>query len=86
MASASIQVSIPDSLAPYVEAQVESGAYGSPSDYIGELIREDRERRLATLEEQLLEALKGEPIELSDEEWEHGDIVALAEERLGRRG
>ena len=85
MVATTLNIPVPEDLRHYVEARVDSGAYGTPSDYLRELILNDRDRRLSRLEESLVEALKGEPIEISDEEWEHGDIMAIAEERMSRR-
>jgi antitoxin ParD1/3/4 len=82
MASSTIRISLPESLTPYVEAQVESGAYGNPSDYVRELILNDRERHLSRLEDRLLEAIKSEPIEISDEEWESEDLIEILRSKL----
>jgi antitoxin ParD1/3/4 len=51
-------------LKAYVEGQVASGDWGTPSEYIRELIRQDKERRLAVLEESLLAAVKGRTVEI----------------------
>ena len=85
MATTTLNIPLPEDLKHYVEARVDSGGYGTPSDYVRELILNDRDRRLSRLEDSLVEALKGEPIEISDEEWEHGDIMAIAEQRLSQR-
>jgi antitoxin ParD1/3/4 len=84
MATSSINITLPEPLKAYVEAQADSGAFGTPSDFIRELILDDRDRRRRNLEEHLLDALKHEEesVEISDEVWEHGDIVAVLEERL----
>ena len=76
-----INISLPEPLSSYVEAKVADGDYGTPSQYITELIREDRDRRRRNLEEHLLYALSEESqaLEVSDEDWQHGDIVALME-------
>jgi antitoxin ParD1/3/4 len=84
MATSSINITLPEPLKAYVEAQADSGAFGTPSDFIRELILDDRDRRRRNLEEHLLNALKHEDdsVEISDEVWEHGDIVAVLEEHL----
>jgi Arc/MetJ-type ribon-helix-helix transcriptional regulator len=51
-----------------VEGQVASGYWGTPSEYIRELIRQDKERRMANLEQELLAAAKGPKIEVSLDE------------------
>ena len=85
MATTTLNIPLPEDLKRYVDARVDSGAYGTPSDYVRELILNDRDRRLSRLEDSLVEALKGEPIEITDEEWAHGDIMAIAEQRLSQR-
>lgn len=44
---ATMNVSLPDSLKAWVEAQAEGGRYGNASDYVRDLIRKDQERRHA---------------------------------------
>lgn len=54
-----LNISLPEKMRSYVEAQVERGMYGSTSDYIRTLIREDQKRRAQEeLEARLLEALE----------------------------
>ena len=55
----SLNISLPEALKNYVEGQVASGDWGTPSEYIRELIRQDKERRLATLKQELLAAARG---------------------------
>lgn len=40
-----MNVSLPDELRAFVDAQVSDGNYGSTSEYVRELIRRDHERR-----------------------------------------
>jgi antitoxin ParD1/3/4 len=61
----SLNISLPEALKEYVEGQVASGDWGTPSEYIRELIRQDKERRLSNLEQDLLAAAKGRKIELT---------------------
>ncbi|APW59045.1 ribbon-helix-helix domain-containing protein [Paludisphaera borealis] len=68
-----LKVSIPDDLMKLVEAQVAEGRYGSPDEYLGELVRRDDRKRQAkrALEDKLQEALDGGPAELmTREEWD----------------
>jgi antitoxin ParD1/3/4 len=76
-----INISLPEPLKSYVDAQIDAGDYGTPSQYIRELILDDRDRRRRNLEEHLMSALKeeGNDLEISDEVWESGDVVALLE-------
>jgi antitoxin ParD1/3/4 len=54
----SMNVSLPEELKEYVEAQTRSG-YSTPSEYIRELIREDQKRRAREkLDALLLEGLR----------------------------
>jgi antitoxin ParD1/3/4 len=57
-----MNISLPDPLNAFVDAQVESGRYGSVSEYVRDLIRND-ERRKA---QEKLEALLMEGIERGD--------------------
>jgi antitoxin ParD1/3/4 len=41
---ATMNVSLPEPMKNWVEAQAESGRYGNASDYIRDLIRKDQER------------------------------------------
>jgi antitoxin ParD1/3/4 len=65
MAMTSLNISLPKPLKQYVEGQVASGDWGTPSEYIRELIRQDKERRLHSLEQDLIAAAKGSKIELA---------------------
>lgn len=40
-----MNVSLPEELRAYVDAQVEDGRYGSTSEYVRELIRRDQDRQ-----------------------------------------
>jgi antitoxin ParD1/3/4 len=65
MAMTSLNISLPEALKRYVETQVATGDWGTPSEYVRELIRQDKERRLSNLEQELIAATKGSKIELS---------------------
>jgi len=72
MAMASLNISLPQSLKEYVEHQVSSGGYSTPSEYLRELLRQDQKQRAEQkLEALLLEGLNsGDPIEITPEYWE----------------
>jgi antitoxin ParD1/3/4 len=72
MAMASLNISLPQSLKDYVEDQVSSGGYGTTSEYLRELLRQDQKQRAAQkLEALLLAGLNsGDPIEITPEYWE----------------
>jgi len=41
---ATMNVSLPDAMKEWVEAQVQTGRYGNSSDYVRDLLRRDQER------------------------------------------
>ena len=85
MAMTSLNISLPEALKEYVEGQVASGDWGTPSEYVSELIRQDKERRLGNLEQELVAATKGRNIELSVAEIRRKGLVAALRERTRRR-
>jgi antitoxin ParD1/3/4 len=52
----SLSICFPEALKEYVEQQVASGDWGTPSEFACELIRQDKERRLAAARRQPLHA------------------------------
>ena len=64
-----MNISLPESLKDYVEAQVRDGGYSTPSEYVRELLRQDQLRRAEEkLEALLLEGLRsGRPIKIDKE-------------------
>jgi antitoxin ParD1/3/4 len=64
MPMTSLNISLPEALKQYVEGQVASGDWGTPSEYVRELIRKDKERRLGNLEQELVAAAKGPKLEI----------------------
>ena len=68
----SLNISLPKSMKDFVEGQVESAGFSTPSEYIRALIRDDQKRRTEEkLETLLLEGLNsGEAIEITPEYWE----------------
>jgi antitoxin ParD1/3/4 len=85
MAMTSLNISLPEALKKYNGGQVASGDWGTPSEYVRELIRQDKERRLSSLEQDLIMAAKGPRIELSVTEIRKKGLVAALRERA-RRG
>lgn len=67
-----MNVSLPIKMKDYVEEQVKAGAYGTASEYVRQLIREDQEKKQrARVDALLLEALEsGKPIDITPEYWE----------------
>jgi antitoxin ParD1/3/4 len=77
----SLNISLPKALKEYVEVQVSSGDWGTPSEYVRELIRQDKERRLGNLEQELIAAAKGPKIEIPLAEIRRKGLVAALRER-----
>lgn len=81
----SLNISLPEALKNYVEGQVASGDWGTPSEFIRELIRQDKERRLGNLEQELIAAANGPRIELSVADIRKKGLVTVLRERNRRR-
>lgn len=80
----SLNISLPDPLKAYVEDQVASGDFGTPSEFIRSLIRQDKEQRRSRLETELLDALQTREIAISPEEMKGRSLVSVLREKLGR--
>lgn len=82
-----MNVSLPESLKEYVEEQVNEGDYGTVSEYLRELIREDKKRKAQErLETLLLEGLEsGDPVAVTPEFWKQlwGRVDARKKEKRG---
>ena len=81
----SLNISLPGALKAYIEGQVASGDWGTPSEYVRELIRQDKERRLASLEQDLHVAARGPKIEVSISEIRKKGLVRALREKVRRR-
>ena len=81
----SLNISLPEALKEYIEGQVASGDWGTPSEYVRELIRQDKERRLGNLERDLVAAAKGPKIEVSVSEIRKKGLVNALRERTRQR-
>ena len=69
----SLNISLPDTMREFIDQQLKSKGYSTPSEYIRHLIRQEQEKeeqkRLETL---LLEGLdSGTPIEMTEKWWEN---------------
>jgi antitoxin ParD1/3/4 len=82
----SMNVSLPEELKEYVEAQTRRG-YSTPSEYVRELIREDQKRRAREkLDSLLLEGLNsGDPLPVDAEFWRDLRQEALAKLEARRK-
>jgi antitoxin ParD1/3/4 len=82
-----MNVSLPETLKTYVEEQVTDGGYGTVSEYLRELIREDKKRKAQErLESFLLEGLdSGDPVPVTPEFWQAlwGRVDARKQKKSG---
>lgn len=85
MPMTSLNISLPEALKDYVEGQVASGDWGTPSEYVRDLIRQDKERRLGDLEQELVAAAKGPKIEIPLAEIRRKGLIPALRERTRRR-
>jgi antitoxin ParD1/3/4 len=84
MAMTSLNISLPDPLKTYVEERVASGDFGTPSEFIRTLIRQDKEQRRSRLEAELLDALRTQEIAIAPEELKGRSLVSVLREKLAR--
>jgi Arc/MetJ-type ribon-helix-helix transcriptional regulator len=79
-----LNISLPEHISSYVQAEAEAGDYATPDEFIFELVRENKERRKQALEARLLEALDDPtpPLVLTAQQVEDGHIVELIRTHL----
>lgn len=66
-----MNISLPEEMKAFIEAQMAQGGYASASEYLRSLIREDQKRRARQeLEAKLLEGVQGPAVEMTREDWE----------------
>jgi antitoxin ParD1/3/4 len=64
-----LPITLPESLTTYLQTQIESGHYATPSDYIQALIQADRDRQ-ARLETLALEGIQsGSATPMTSDDW-----------------
>ena len=85
MPMASLNISLPDPLKSYVEDRVASGDFGTPSEFIRNLIRQDKELRRSRLESDLLDALQSNDLVIAPEELSGRSLVSVLREKLGEK-
>jgi antitoxin ParD1/3/4 len=62
--------SVPDSLKDFVLQRVTEGGFGSPSEYIRELIRADQNQRArAVLESEVLKGVRSPRAPMTNQDW-----------------
>lgn len=58
-----LNVSLPEAMKKFIEAEVRKGSYSTPSEFVRELVREFQRRKASQAEQLILDALvSGEPI------------------------
>ncbi len=80
----SLNISLPDPLKAYVEERVASGDYGTPSEFIRNLIRQDKEQQRSRLESELLDALRTTELTIAPEELNGRSLLAVLREKIAR--
>jgi antitoxin ParD1/3/4 len=81
----SLNISLPDPLKAYIEDRVASGDFGTPSEFVRNLIRQDKEQRRSRLETELLDALQSKEFLIAPEELNGRTLVAVLREKLARK-
>lgn len=75
-----LNISLPDPLKRFVDEQIADGRYNNVSEYLGELVRADQQRKAEDLlESLLLEGLDGEESALTAADWKSIRQEGLAE-------
>jgi antitoxin ParD1/3/4 len=81
-----MNISLPEQLKQFVDAQIASGRYSSVSEYVRELIREDERRKAQDrLETLLLEGLEGDEIPLTADDLEAIRAEAVAQVKARKK-
>jgi antitoxin ParD1/3/4 len=73
-----MNISLPDEMKAFVEAQMARDGFASASEYLRALIREDQKRRARReLEAKLLEGLQGPSVVMTPDDWDSIEREAL---------
>ena len=81
---ATITISLPESLKAFIEEQVSREGFGTVSEYLRALVRDEQKRTAQTrLESLLLEGLQSEAAEMTKDDW--ADIRKEVRQRRQRR-
>lgn len=75
---ATMNISIPDPMKDWVQAQVETGAYANSSDYVRDLIRKDQENR----NKQAIQKAITEGLESGMSDKSFDEIIDVAKRKL----
>ena len=82
-----MNISLPESMKQWVDHQVESGGYGTASEYIRELLRREQKKAVrAEINASLLDVVHNDKFEpMTPREWEdirhEGDKIVAARKR-----
>jgi antitoxin ParD1/3/4 len=70
---ASMNISLPEPLKEWVDSQVAAGGYGTASEYVRHLLREEQQRRLREqIDRSLVESLDSGPsTPMTAADWDH---------------
>ena len=80
---ATMNVSLPDQMKSWVEAQTREGRYSNASDYVRDLIRRDQERKQAIAE---VQQLMGEALASGVSERGFHEILDAAKQEARQKG
>jgi antitoxin ParD1/3/4 len=73
-----MNISLPDEMKVFIEAQMSQEGYASASEYLRTLIRDEQKRRAKReLEAKLLEGLQGPVVEMTPDDWDSIEREAL---------
>ena len=75
-----MNISLPETMKAFVEERLQNNGYGSVSEYVRDLIREDQKKR----EEEKLERLLLSRLE-SEEEFSFAEVKAELAKRIAKR-
>jgi antitoxin ParD1/3/4 len=83
-----MNISLPEPLKEFIDQQISTGRYGSVSEYVRELVRQDEKRRAQErLEALLLEGIQsGAPAEMTRQDWDDIRREALVRIKARKEG
>jgi antitoxin ParD1/3/4 len=75
---ATMNISLPDAMKEFIEAQTSKEGFGSVSEYLRSIIREvQKQQARRELEAKLLEGLQGPSVVMTREDWDSIEREAL---------
>lgn len=78
MAKSTLSFAIPETLAKYIDRRVAAGGYGNRSEYIRDLVRQDRREQAKARFRALVEEglASGPPTPITEADWKELDDIA----------